>query len=105
MPYKLTPQSRVTVPKSVQEHLKVELGGRIVFEPLVDGSVRIFAENGQVACGQHFKNPSPVGAPDGSAMKRPVDDGLVQYLLNSPKVDDFELPVRRSGRVPPVKGR
>ena len=34
-----------------------------------------------------------------------VDDGFVQYLLNSPKVDGFELPVRRSRKAPPALGR
>ncbi len=34
-----------------------------------------------------------------------VDDGFVQYLLNSPKVEGFELPVRRSRKAPPVLGR
>ena len=38
-------------------------------------------------------------------MNRPVDDEFAQYLLNSPKVDDFELPIRRSKKAPPVKGR
>lgn len=34
-----------------------------------------------------------------------VDDGFVQYLLNSPKVEGFELPVRRGRKAPPVLGR
>ena len=37
--------------------------------------------------------------------KRTADDGFVEYLLNSPKVDGFELPVRRSRKSPPVLGR
>jgi antitoxin Phd len=43
--------------------------------------------------------------PEEAAVKPPVDDGFVQYLLNSPKVDGFELPVRRSKIAPPVLGR
>ena len=43
--------------------------------------------------------------PEEAAVKQPADDGFVQYLLNSPKVDGFELPVRRSRKAPPVLGR
>ena len=45
-------------------------------------------------------------APDeATAAKRTADDGFVQYLLSSPKVEGFELPVRRSRKAPPVLGR
>ena len=44
-------------------------------------------------------------APDESAAKYAADDGFVAYLLNSPKVDGFELPVRRSRKAPPKLGR
>ena len=40
-----------------------------------------------------------------AAGKHPADDGFVDYLLNSPKVDGFALPVRRSRRAPPALGR
>lgn len=43
--------------------------------------------------------------PDEAVVNRPADDGFVQYLLNSPKVDGFELPVRRSRKTPPALGR
>lgn len=44
-------------------------------------------------------------AHDEAVGKPPADDGFVQYLLNSPKVDGFELPVRRSRKAPPALGR
>ncbi len=44
-------------------------------------------------------------APDEAGVRHPADDGFVQYLLNSPKVDGFELPVRRSKKAPPALGR
>lgn len=44
-------------------------------------------------------------ASDEDAMKQTDDDGFVQYLLNSPKVDGFELPVRRSRKAPPPLSR
>ena len=93
------------MPKSIRDHLKVELGDRIVFEPLVDGSVRIVAESGQVARRKPARNPTPIGSPDETVVKREIDDGLVQYMLKSPKVDGFELPLRRSRKMPPVLGR
>ncbi len=45
-------------------------------------------------------------APDeATSSKRTADDGFVQYLLSSPKVEGFELPVRRSRKAPPSLGR
>ena len=44
-------------------------------------------------------------APDEAAVKHAADDGFVAYLLNSPKVDGFELPVRRSRKTAPVLSR
>ena len=44
-------------------------------------------------------------APDEAVVRCPADDGFVQYLLNSPKVDGFELPVRRNRKAPPALGR
>lgn len=43
--------------------------------------------------------------PEEATVPTPADDGFVQYLLNSPKVDGFELPVRRSRKAPPTLGR
>lgn len=77
----------------------------MIFEPLADGSVRIFAENGPLARGQQFgQTPSDV-SPGEEVAKRHNDDGLVQYLMNAPKVDGFELPVRRSRKVPSALDR
>ena len=44
-------------------------------------------------------------AADESVVKQTADDGFVQYLLNSPKADGFELPVRRNRKAPPALGR
>lgn len=104
MPYKLTPQYRVTVPRSIRNHLDLELGGRMIFEPLPDGSVRIVAENPSLARAQAFgQTPSDV-SPGDAVAKNFTDDGFVQYLLNSPEVDGFKLPVRHSRKVPRAHG-
>ena len=43
MSYALTVKSQVTVPKAIRQHLHVEPGEEIDYEPLPDGSVRMFA--------------------------------------------------------------
>lgn len=43
MSYALTVKSQVTVPKAIRQHLGVEPGQEIDYEPLPDGSVRMFA--------------------------------------------------------------
>ncbi len=43
MSYALTTKSQVTVPKAIREHLNVLPGGEVDYEPLPDGSARMFA--------------------------------------------------------------
>ncbi|KAF1045832.1 hypothetical protein [Xylophilus sp.] len=43
MSYALTVKSQVTVPKAIRQHLRVEPGQSVDYEPLPDGSVRMFA--------------------------------------------------------------
>ena len=43
MSYALTIKSQVTVPKAIRQHLHVQPGQEIDYEPLPDGSVRMFA--------------------------------------------------------------
>lgn len=43
MSYALTVKSQVTVPKAIRQHLRVQPGEQIDYEPLPDGSVRMFA--------------------------------------------------------------
>lgn len=43
MSYALTVKSQVTVPKVIRQHLHVEPGQSVDYEPLPDGSVRMFA--------------------------------------------------------------
>ena len=43
MSYALTTKSQVTVPKAIRQHLHVQPGQEIDYEPLPDGSVRMFA--------------------------------------------------------------
>ena len=43
MSYALTVKSQVTVPKAIRQHLKVLPGQSVDYEPLPDGSVRMFA--------------------------------------------------------------
>ena len=43
MGYALTVKSQVTVPESIRQHLHVEPGQEIDYEPLPDGSVRMVA--------------------------------------------------------------
>ncbi|MDP2817623.1 MAG: hypothetical protein Q8O29_04975 [Polaromonas sp.] len=43
MSYALTVKSQVTVPKVIRQHLHVEPGQLVDYEPLPDGSVRMFA--------------------------------------------------------------
>lgn len=76
----------------------------MIFEPLADGSVRIVAEKGSLAHAQAFgQMPSDV-SPGDAVAKNFTDDGFVQYLLNSPEVDGFKLPVRHSRKVPRALG-
>ena len=44
-------------------------------------------------------------ATDEAAINRPANEGFVDYLLSSPRVDSFELPVRRSVKAPPLLSR
>jgi bifunctional DNA-binding transcriptional regulator/antitoxin component of YhaV-PrlF toxin-antitoxin module len=43
MSYALTVKSQVTVPKAIRQHLRVQPGESVDYEPLPDGSVRMFA--------------------------------------------------------------
>ena len=43
MTYALTSKSQVTVPKLIRQHLGVQPGQAVDYEPLPDGSVRMFA--------------------------------------------------------------
>lgn len=43
MTYCLTVKSQVTVPKAIRQHLQVGPGHKVDYEPLPDGSVRMFA--------------------------------------------------------------
>lgn len=43
MSYALTVKSQVTVPKVIRQHLHVKPGQSVDYEPLPDGSVRMFA--------------------------------------------------------------
>jgi len=43
MAYALTVKSQVTVPKAIRRHLKVAPGQLVDYEPLPDGSVRMFS--------------------------------------------------------------
>lgn len=43
MSYALTVKSQVTVPKLIRQHLRVKPGQSVDYEPLPDGSVRMFA--------------------------------------------------------------
>ena len=43
MSYALTVKSQVTVPKAVRQHLGVQPGEEVDYQPLPDGSVRMFA--------------------------------------------------------------
>ncbi|XAH25111.1 hypothetical protein AAFF27_07945 [Xylophilus sp. GW821-FHT01B05] len=43
MSYALTVKSQVTVPKAIRQHLRVQPGQSVDYEPLPDGSVRMFA--------------------------------------------------------------
>lgn len=43
MSYALTIKSQVTVPKAIRQHLRVQPGQEVDYEPLPDGSVRMFA--------------------------------------------------------------
>ena len=43
MSYALTVKSQVTVPKIIREHMRVKPGEEVDYEPLPDGSVRMFA--------------------------------------------------------------
>jgi bifunctional DNA-binding transcriptional regulator/antitoxin component of YhaV-PrlF toxin-antitoxin module len=45
MSYALTVKSQVTVPKAIRQHLRVQPGQSVDYEPLPDGSVRMFAVN------------------------------------------------------------
>jgi bifunctional DNA-binding transcriptional regulator/antitoxin component of YhaV-PrlF toxin-antitoxin module len=54
MPYKLTPQNRVSVPKQIQVHLGIQPGDKIAYVSMPDGSVRMIRAEGE------FKIPSPV---------------------------------------------
>lgn len=43
MSYALTVKSQVTVPKVIRQHLRVAPGQSVDYEPLPDGSVRMYA--------------------------------------------------------------
>jgi antitoxin PrlF len=43
MAYALTVKGQVTVPKAIRQHLGVQPGQEIEYEPLPDGSVRMIA--------------------------------------------------------------
>lgn len=43
MGYNLTVKSQVTIPKVIRAHLKIAPGQSVDYEPLPDGSVRMFA--------------------------------------------------------------
>ena len=50
--------------------------------------------------------PAPVASVTNTALTQPADaaDGFARYLLNVPKVDDLEVPVRRSRKTKLVLG-
>lgn len=55
MSYALTIKSQVTVPKAIRQHLHVQPGQEIDYEPLPDGSVRMFAVPQKVAEDNPFR--------------------------------------------------
>ena len=55
MSYALTIKSQVTVPKVIRQHLQVLPGQEIDYEPLPDGSVRMFAVPSKVAEDNPFR--------------------------------------------------
>ena len=55
MSYALTIKSQVTVPKAIRQHLRVQPGQEIDYEPLPDGSVRMFAVPQKVAEDNPFR--------------------------------------------------
>ena len=55
MSYALTIKSQVTVPKAIRPHLHVQPGQEIDYEPLPDGSVRMFAVPPKVAEDNPFR--------------------------------------------------
>ncbi|MDF1484288.1 hypothetical protein PY257_03695 [Ramlibacter sp. H39-3-26] len=55
MSYALTVKSQVTVPKAIRQHLRVEPGQAIDYEPLPDGSVRMFAVRAAVPGAEDYR--------------------------------------------------
>lgn len=69
MSYALTVKSQVTVPKIIRQHMRVEPGQSVDYEPLPDGSVRMFAVRPAVEGDNPFLKYVGVGV-----RKKPTDE-------------------------------
>ena len=79
MSYALTIKSQVTVPKAIRQHLHVQPGQEIDYEPLPDGSVRMFAVPPKVAEDNPFRKWRGTG----------VSDMTTEEIMRETRGDDW----------------